>query len=234
LWVSPELITALLLIAINPSLSLGQSRFSVTPFVEIMRFDGDGRDEFFQPEPVRQGAETVWGVRGAWVLDRRWSLEGEAAFSDTDPELGWTDLRLEGETAPFGVDARFVSANVVYRVPITQRLDLLFSGGVGAIRLAFERQRFQAPCFQETIFSCDVFIVLEGSETDTFLNFAAGVVVPVEQRLRLRLEVRDRIQFCYHTRPPFGVPEIITFTCGESEGAKLHHVASSFGLEVAL
>ena len=232
-WIKVGLIAVLVPITNGPSDLFSQSRFRINPFFELMRFDEEGKDPL-SFEPVRANIEIVWGVRSAFEVNPRWFIEAEMAFSDMEPVVEATDPRLAGQTAPFGVDLFALSLNIARRISIAHRVELVFSGGVGALRLALEKQGFQAPCFQETIFDCDVSIDLEGSETDGFLNFAAGVVVPVEQRLRLRLEVRDRIQFCHHTTPPFGVPEIIVFTCGESEGAKLHHVAGSFGLEVAL
>ncbi len=172
-------------------------------------------------------------MRGAFEVDPRWFIETEMVFSDMEPAVEATDPRLAGQTAPFGVDLFAVSVSVARRLPIANRVELVFSGGVGALRLAFEEQRFQGPCFQGTIFSCDVFTVLEGSATDVFLNLGAGLVVPVKQRLGFRFEGRDRIQFCDHTASSFGTPEIISFTCGD-EGNKLHHLSGSVGLEIAL
>jgi len=129
-----------------------------------MRFDEEGRDPL-DFGPVQGDVEIAGGVRGGFEVNPRWFIEPEVVFSDMEPAVEATDPRLTDQTAPFGVDLFAVSVNVAHRLPIGHRVELVFSGGVGALRLAFEKQRFQAPCFQETIFSCDVFTVLEGSAT---------------------------------------------------------------------
>lgn len=192
---------ALLLLAGSAATASAQgSRFRLNPYAGWYHFDESSFEKGFdtskaESDPV-YGARLAIGGLGGWSLDLAYGRTTIAAEGRRD------DVVLSSD----GTIQLFYGA-LDWHLPLTGRLDLFVSGGLGRIQTDFDD--------------------FDG-DTNVLVNYGAGVAVPIGS-LRVRADLKDQIDFC-------DAPEDFDANAFEAcfEDEALHNIELTGGIEISL
>jgi outer membrane protein OmpA-like peptidoglycan-associated protein len=132
--------------------------------------------------------DTGWSVLATvgYAFDNNWRIELEGGYRQNDIDLVSLGI-FPGTTTGGDLNEITIMANVLYDVPLTDRLDLTFGLGAGV-----DRAEFQPPAFW-------------GGEDDDW-NFAYQGIAGLSYAITNRLDLTLTYRYLHVDEPEFSVP----------------------------
>jgi hypothetical protein len=173
-------LAAILFVTVAPGLASAQDppRWLINPYVGIFLADEGGLEELADTEGIDVSVDpaALVGARLNYTPGSSWSFEAVYGYSPVS--IGFSD---QEESLELDADVHLYYAAVNYTIPGSRAAEIFFSGGAGGILVRADEDLFQDA---------------ENSSNDFLLNVGAGLLWWVNERLAVRGDVKDHIQFC--------------------------------------